>query len=96
MQETPDLLKPLLPEDWPSLDHIETEDGMPVDNVLSEKQMRLLTEPLYSSWKPDFPFVAFANVGLFYGVDLPPLVPDVLRSINVRLPENLRPKINRS
>ena len=69
---------------------------MPVDNVLSEKQMRLLTEPLYSSWKPDFPFVAFANVGLFYGVDLPPLVPDVLLSINVRLPENLRPKINRS
>ena len=29
-----------------------TEDGEPVDNVFSEKQQRLLTEPLYSSWTP--------------------------------------------
>ncbi|MCA9159431.1 MAG: Uma2 family endonuclease [Planctomycetales bacterium] len=84
------------PEDWPSIDHIETENDEPVDNVFSEKQMRLLTEPLYSSWKPGRPFVAMANVGLFYGVDLPPLVPDALLSVDVRLPEDLFPKMNRS
>jgi len=27
-----------------------TEDGAPVDNIYSEKQMRLLTEPLYNTW----------------------------------------------
>ena len=89
-------LKPLPPEDWPNIDHIVTEDGAPMDNILSEKQMRLLTEPLYTSWKTDRPFVALANVGLFYGVDFQPLVPDVLLSVNVCLPEDLRPKLNRS
>lgn len=86
----------LASEDWPSVDHIETENDEPVDNVFSEKQMRLLTEPLYSSWKPGRPFVAMANVGLFYGVDLPPLVPDALLSVDVRLPEDPFPKMNRS
>ena len=89
-------LKPLPPELWPSIDHIVTEDGAPVDNVFSEKQMRLLTESLHASWQTERPFVAFANVGLFYGVNLPPIVPDVLLSIGVRLPENLFPKLNRS
>ena len=96
VQNVPSLLKPLPPELWPNIDHIQTEDGAPVDNVFSEKQMRLLTESLHSSWKPDFPFVAFANVGLFYGVNIAPLVPAVLLSLNVRLPEDLRPKLNRS
>jgi Uma2 family endonuclease len=88
--------KPLPPEDWPSIDHIITEDGAPVDGVFSEKQMRLLTHPLYASWKTDKTFVAFANIGLFYGVDIQPIVPDVLLSVNVRLPESVFPKINRS
>lgn len=86
----------LASEDWPSIGHIETENDEPVDNVFREKQMRLLTEPLYSSWKPGRPFIAMANVGLFYGVDLPPLVPDALLSVDVRLPEDLTPKMNRS
>jgi Uma2 family endonuclease len=89
-------LKPLPIEEWPNIGHIQTEDGAPVDSVYSEKQMRLLTESLYASWKPPKPFVAFANVGLFYGVDISPIVPDVLLSINVRLPENVFPKLNRS
>ena len=96
MQMQPFELKPLPLEDWPDIDHIITEDGAPVDNVLSEKHMRLLTEPLYTSWQTDRPFVALANVGLFYGVDIQPLVPDVLLSVNVCLPEDLRPKLNRS
>ncbi len=86
----------LRPEDWPNIDHIQTEDGAPVDGVFSEKQMRLLTGTLYDSWKTDKSFVALANVGLFYGIDLPPVVPDVLLSVNVRLPENLFPKLHRS
>jgi len=93
---TPLELQPLPPEDWPCVDDLITEDGAPVDSVFSEKQMRLLTEPLYSSWKVDRPFVAFANVGMFYAVGVPPIVPDVLLSVDVRLPENIFPKGNRS
>lgn len=96
LQSDPASLKALPPELWPNIDHIQIEDGAPVDSVFSEKQMRLLTEPLHTSWKPDWPFVAFANVGLFYGVNIPPLVPDVLLSMHVRMPEDLKPKLNRS
>lgn len=60
----------------PSLEDLVTEDDTPVDNMFSEKQQRLLTEPLYSSWDPGRPFIAAANVGLFYAVRQPPLVPD--------------------
>ena len=34
------------------VENLVTEDDTPVDNLLSEKQQRLLTEPLYSSWTP--------------------------------------------
>jgi hypothetical protein len=58
-----------------------------VDNIFSEKQMRLLTEPLHSSWAgpPDGqPFVAMADVGLFHTSGEPPIVPDALLSVGVR------------
>ena len=83
-------------EPQPNIDHLITEDDKPVDNVFSEKQQRLLTEPLYSSWTTETPFLALANVGLFHSTRLPPLVPDFLLSLNVRAPENLFPKSNRS
>jgi len=35
----------------PNVDHLVTEDDTPVDNVFSEKQQRLLTEPLYASYR---------------------------------------------
>ncbi len=89
-------LPTLAPEDYPSFDNIVTEDGAAVDSIFSEKQMRLLTEPLYAAWSPERPFVALANVGLFYGIDLPPLVPDVLLSIDVSFPKSLFPKPNRT
>lgn len=76
----------------PCLDHIVTEDDTPVDNMFAEKQQRLLTEPLYSSWDAGRPFVATANVGLFYAVRQPPLVPDVLLSLDVEAPEELMAK----
>ncbi len=73
-----------------------TEDGAPVDSVFQEKQQRLLTGPLLDSWRPTRPFVAMANVGLFFQVDEPPVVPDMLLSVDVTLPADLAPKKNRS
>jgi hypothetical protein len=42
-----------LPDNWDDIiANLVTEDDEPVGSILSEKQMRLLTEPLYSSWTP--------------------------------------------
>ena len=69
------------------LSHIQTEDGEPVDNIFSEKQMRLLTESLYASWRDEQGtsrvFAAFANVGLFYALHEQPVVPDVMVALDV-------------
>jgi len=87
---------------WPDISHIEIEDGAPVDNIFSERQMRLLTESLYTSWEgpppeeDDIPrsFEVFANVGLFSTPDHPPVVPDVMVSLDVRAKSDLRKKEN--
>jgi len=76
--------------------HLVTEDDTPVDNPFSEKQMRLLTEPLYSSWNPGMPFVAMANVGLYFALNAPAFVPDTLVAVEVQIPENLLPKEHRA
>ena len=81
------------------VENLVTEDDVPVDNVFSEKQQRLLTEPLFSSWSgpgEQRPFVAMANVGLFYALRRPPLVPDVLLSLGVKMPADIHLKHNRS
>jgi hypothetical protein len=51
----------------PELDisQLVIEDDTPVDNFQSEKQQRLLIEPLYSSWTSNSSFIAAANVGVF-------------------------------
>jgi hypothetical protein len=42
-----------LPDNWDDIiANLVTEDDEPIGSILSEKQMRLLTEPLYSSWTP--------------------------------------------
>src|SRR4051794_5336978 len=53
---------------YPDTSLLVTEDGKPVDNLFVEKQYRLLTEPLWTSWSPPDgkPFRVLANVGLFY------------------------------
>ncbi len=89
----------LAPELRPNVEHLVTEDDTPVDNIFSEKQQRLLTESLHSSWATqigDRAFVALANVGLFYAVHRPPYVPDMLLSLDVSLPTDPWPKSNRS
>ena len=83
----------------PDISHIITEDDTPVDNMFSEKQMRLLTHTLYASWPgpgDGRPFVAMANVGLFFAIHAPPLVPDVLVSLDVTLPPEPHQKEHRS
>ncbi|MCY6488699.1 hypothetical protein [Leptolyngbya sp. GGD] len=49
----------------PSAHEYVSEDDTPVDNLQSEKQQRLLVEPLYSAKPIPSPFLAAANVGLF-------------------------------
>ena len=74
--------------DWelpprPDVSHLITEDDTPVDNIFSEKQMRLLTESIHASWQPGFPFVAMANVGVYVALNRPVIVPDVLVKTHV-------------
>lgn len=64
--------------------------------LFQEKQQRLLTGPLLDSWSSAPPFVAMADVGLFVQVDEPPVVPDMLLSVDVSLPADLAAKKNRS
>lgn len=83
------------PEMIPDLSKLVTDDDTPVDNIYVEKQQRLLTEPLYSSWPgpgEGKPFLALTNVGWFYAYKEPPLVPNVLLSLGVRAHSELRKK----
>jgi Uma2 family endonuclease len=83
----------------PNLDDLVTEDDTPVDDIYTEKQQRLLTEPLYSSWAgagEGRSFLALADVGWFHTVGQPPLVPDALLSLNAAPAGALRAKEGRS
>lgn len=85
---------------------VVTEDDEPVDNLFSEKQQRLLAQTLYASWTPppgkkQSPderrlFLATANVGLFFAKSQPPLVPDLLISLDVKPHPDWRAKEHRS
>jgi Uma2 family endonuclease len=88
----------------PDVTGLVTEDDTPVDSILSEKQARLLTEPLYSSWSGPPPsdeqesrcFAVLANVGLFPSPNEQPVVPDVMLSLDVSVSNDLQEKKNRS
>jgi hypothetical protein len=88
------------PEVLPNLDELIAMDITPVASIFNEKQQRLLTHTLYSSWQgpgEGRPFLALASVGLFYKDKTPPVYPDVLLSLDVAPPaENLRAKENHS
>ena len=81
-----------------NIEDIITEDDTPVDNLPSEKQQRLLTEPLYSSWQRPGGgyFLAAANVGIFNSVHLPPIVPDMFLSLDVQVADDWWQKEHRS
>ena len=93
----PDQVPVLAPEDIPRVEDLVTEDDTPVDNLFAERQQRLLVEPLYSSWaEPGRSFLAASNVGFFYAVKKPPLVPDALLSMDVEIPADVWIKSHRS
>lgn len=78
------------------ISHLVTEDDTPVDNFQSEKQQRLLVEPLYASNALPAPFLAASNVGLFYQLNADPIVPDAMLSLGVQCAEDFSQKRNRS
>jgi Uma2 family endonuclease len=81
------------------ISHIVTEDDEPVDNIFSAVQQRLLVEPLYSSWSgpgAGRTFFAESNIGVFYMLKAPPLVPDALLSLDVQADEDIWAKEHRS
>ena len=83
----------------PDVSHLVTEDDTPVDNIFSERQMALLRETLYTSWAgpgDGRTFVALGNVALYATNFLPPLVPDLLLSLDVTLPDEPMLKEHRS
>ena len=79
----------------PNISHIITEDDEPVDNLPSEKNQRLLVEPLYTSTL-ERPFLAAANVGLFGALYQSPLVPDVMLSLGVTVADDWWAREHRS
>jgi hypothetical protein len=99
---------PALPLDppvvGPDVSSIVTEDDTPVDNLFSEKQQRLFTEPLYSGWSgppseedgAPRAFMAAANVGVFTTAHDPPTVPDVFVSLDVQPHKDIWAKEHRS
>lgn len=90
------MAEPSNPVDWrveyadifeePDISDIEVEDGKPVDSLFAEKQHRLLIESLHTNWKPKEKFVAATNVGVFFAVSQPPVVPDAFISFGVEPP----------
>lgn len=68
-----------------------TEDDAPVDSIYAERQHRLLLDPLCASWSAPGgqPHVAFTDVGVFYAVDKPAVVPDIFVSLGVKQNPNL-------
>jgi hypothetical protein len=80
----------------PDVSHLVTEDDTPVDNIYSEKQQRLLTEPLFANrCFGERPFVASANVGIYHAINRPAVVPDALVSLDVTYPPDIWEKMHR-
>ena len=78
------------------ISHLVIEDDAPVDTFQSEVQQRRLVEPLYSAGALPAPFLAAANVGLFYKLKGQPVVPDVMLSLGVQRPDDFSERRNRA
>ena len=78
------------------VDHLVTEDELPLDNFFQDKQANLLTEALDASWPEGRPFLSAADAGIFATNQETAIVPDMLLSIGVQFPENPLQKNHRS
>ena len=80
------------PSRLPDTSRLVSKDDTPLD-FFTQSQARLLTSPLYASWSaPPLDaggakrsFEVFANVGVFASVHEPPVVPDVMLSLDITL-----------
>lgn len=84
--DTEDALQEIVTE--LDISHLVIEDDTPVDNFQSAQQQRLLIDAPCSSQALPLPFIAEANVGLFYKLKGDPIVPDVLLSLGVQRAED--------
>ncbi|MEP7342106.1 MAG: Uma2 family endonuclease [Acidobacteriota bacterium] len=72
------------------METLVTEDDTPVDNWFSERQRQLLVDPL-DNWHPvdetgaPRKFLAGSDVGVFWMLRQPPLVPDMFLSLDTQL-----------
>ena len=76
----------------PNEEALVTEHDALLNNLFCAKQQRLLVESLYSSWAgpgEGRSFLVEANLGVFYSVHRPPMVPSVVLSVDTRPPEDL-------
>ncbi len=80
----------------PDISHLITEDDTPVDNIYSSKKQRMFIGPLYVASPFDQPFLAEANVAIYYTTHNPPIVPDVFLSLGVTVPDDWYAKNHRS
>ncbi len=87
------------------IENIVTEDDEPVDNFFSAKEQSLLKRILYASWTPppseEKPkkrrkFLADVNVGVFFALHQPPLVPDFFLSLDIEPHKDWHKKEHRS
>ena len=84
------------PVDELDISHLTIEDDTPVDNFQSAQQQRLLVDGLCSNDLLPLPFIAEANVGLFYKLKGDPVVPDMLLSLGVQRAEDLSERRDRA
>ena len=78
------------------LDDLVIEDDTPVDNFQSAQQQRLLVDPLCSGTELPRPFIADANVGIFYQLRGEPIVPDMFLSLGVQRAADFAEKRDRT
>ena len=78
------------------ISHLTIEDDTPVDNFQSAQQQRLLVDMLCSNDTLPLPFIAEANVGLFYKLKGEPIVPDMMLSLDVQRAEDLSERRDRA
>ncbi len=78
------------------ISHLVIEDDTPVDNFQSAQQQRLLIDALCSAQALPLPFIAEANVGLFFKLKGDPIVPDMLLSQGVQRADDWSQRHDRS